>query len=76
MGERAHKVVIRSGQVKLFRSQWGGRTCAGELAGEGAGAFLEEYLGYHECCDGWMDNSFMEGGYLVDFDHKVILLYS
>jgi len=74
MGERAQKVVIRLGRVGRFWSQWGGQQCAESLVAGTEG--LEADLSESKRADEWMEADLAEGGYLVDFDAKRILLYS
>ena len=74
MGERAQKVVIRENRVELSWTQWGGQSCAVALLGGTAGS--QSDLEDSDPTDAWMDPAFAEGGYLVDFDRKAMLLYS
>ena len=74
MAERAQKVVIRDGAARLFRSRWGAQSCLGVLGQGEAGLF--EDLKSSEATEEWWDNSFCEGGYLVNFDAQTILVYS
>ena len=74
MGERAQKVVVRDRRVEQYWSQWGGQSCPQVLLDGPTG--LQEDLNGSRREDEWMDPDFAEGGYLVDFDHRTILLYS
>lgn len=74
LGERAQKVVIKGGRIERYRSQWGGQACPEVLLDGPAG--LDEDLKESRREDQWMDPDFAEGGYLVDFDRRRILIYS
>jgi hypothetical protein len=74
MGERAQKVVIRDGRVTLYRDRWGGQSSIDVLRDGPTG--LQNDLAESSPNAEWWDPAFAEGGYLVDFDRKCILLYS
>lgn len=70
MSELGQRVIIRDSTATTYYSQWGGMSCVAMLVtGEAgmakdlAGCQVREWL-------------FCEGGYLVDFDERKILLYS
>lgn len=72
MGERAQKVILRDGQILKYWSRWAGQTCAGELLA-GPECFTVKF---DRADTDWMDSVWAEGGYLVDFERRKILLYS
>lgn len=74
MGERAQKVVIENDRVERYWSRWGGQSCPQVLLDGRTG--LQADLKESRRKDEWMDPDFAEGGYLLDFDHRKILLHS
>jgi hypothetical protein len=74
MGERTQKVVLRDGQVLKYWSRWGGQSCVDELVAGFQG--FADNLSFDRSETDWMDAVWAEGGYLVDFERKKILLYS
>ncbi len=73
MGERGQRVVIKDSIVSRHYSQWGGQTCMSGLSDGERG--LRADLATCKEFD-WVIPEFAEGGYLVDFDTRHMLLYS
>lgn len=73
MGHRANFVVIRGGDARAYFDNWAALGCIHCLADgpEDAAASASEF----EATDELLDWAFMEGGYLVDFDEKNLIVF-
>ena len=74
MGERGQRVIVRDRLARRFYSQWGGQQCMQYLREGERG--LEEDISSCKPYGCWVIPEFAEGGYLIDFDAKNLLLYS
>jgi hypothetical protein len=73
MGHRANFVVIRDGNAQAFFDNWAALACIHCVADgpEAAALSAEEF----EATDELLDWAFMEGGYLVDFDERILIVF-
>lgn len=73
MGHRANFVVIREGQATAYRDQWAALGCVCTLADgpDAACQAIAEYEPTNELM-GWC---WAEGGYLVDFDQRNLIVF-
>lgn len=84
MAERSQKVVVLDGVVSAYTSRWGGCTCYQNLI-EGPEWVLDEMSNAVQVddedsedndCDRIEWYSYVDGGYLVDFDRTTVLVKS
>jgi hypothetical protein len=73
MGHRANFVVIRNGNAQAYYDSWAALGCVHCVADgpEDAAASAAEF----DPTDELLDWAFMEGGYLIDFDEKVLIVF-
>ena len=73
MGHRANFVVIRNGKAQAYYDSWAALGCVHCVADgpDDAAASAAEF----DPTDELLDWAFMEGGYLVDFDEKVLIVF-
>ena len=73
MGHRANFVVIRGGDARAYFDSWAALGCIHSVADgpEDAAASAAEF----EATDELLDWAFMEGGYLVDFEEKTLIVF-
>jgi glycine/D-amino acid oxidase-like deaminating enzyme len=73
MGHRANFVVIREGQAQAYSDHWAALGCIHCVSDgpDDAAAMAAEF----EATDELLDWAFMEGGYLVDFDEKLLIVF-
>ena len=73
MGHRANFVVIRGGDARAYFDSWAALGCIHSVADgpEDAAASAAQF----EATDELLDWAFMEGGYLVDFDEKTLIVF-
>jgi hypothetical protein len=73
MGHRANFVVIRDGDARAYFDSWAALGCIHSVADgpDAAVASASEF----EATDELLDWAFMEGGYLVDFDEKALIVF-
>lgn len=74
MGHRANFVFIRNGEAKLFGDSWAALGCIYMLA-EGPDAAAEVWSDPAFETDGFYEWAFAEGGYLIDFDRKTMIVF-
>ena len=73
MGHRANFVVIEDGKAEAFFDQWAGLGCAFAIS-EGPGAAVTAAR-ESEPTNELLDWAFAEGGYLIDFDEQLVLVF-
>lgn len=73
MGHRANFVIVRDGAAEAFFDQWAGLGCAFAVADgvESAEAAARQ----SDPTDELLDWSFAEGGYLIDHDEHVLIVF-
>lgn len=75
MGHRANLILIGHGRYDLYYTHWRANTLDRDLfwGPEYAGTFIRA----QQPCDetGWLDDVWAEGGAVVDFDAKVLLMF-
>jgi hypothetical protein len=70
MGQRAQKVVVRSGRTHIYYDGWGAEDCEASLLA-GLESLEREWARYQEA--GWISPAYCEAGYLLDFDTRTML---
>jgi hypothetical protein len=73
MGHRANFVIIRGGAAKVYYDQWAALGAIHFFAA-GPGEATASAEGF-ESDDGLMDWAFAEGGYLIDWDQKLAIVF-
>lgn len=73
MGHRANFVLIEGGEAEAFFDQWAGLGCA-FVVGDGPSAAVSAAREFEPTFE-LLDWAFAEGGYLIDFDQKLLLLF-
>lgn len=73
MGHRANFVIIRDNKAKAYEDQWAALDCL-SLFATGPHDALAAVLTMRET-PALMDWAFAEGGYLLDFDAKIALVF-
>ena len=75
MGQRANLIVVEYGEYELFYTHWAANTLPSDLfwSPELATAFIQAQRKVDE--SGWLDDVWAEGGAVIDWDHKVFLLF-
>jgi hypothetical protein len=75
MGQRANLILVENGAYRLFYSHWCANTLPRDLfwGAEHAQAFIRIQREVDD--SGWLDDVWAEGGALLDFDWKQLLLY-
>lgn len=73
MGHRANYVIIKNGTAKAYWHQWGAMGCVYSFAGGPTAAI--DAISDAEPVDELLGWSYAEGGYLIDFDKKVAIVF-
>ena len=73
MGHRANFVVVRDCAASAFEDNWAGLGAA-LLICDGPIATEQEFAGFEQT-DALLDWAFAEGGILLDFDEKLVLVF-
>ena len=73
MSERAKYVIIRSGTVQAYEDRHGGAVCALELS-DGPEAAARSANGFSHGRRFLASTSY-EGGYLIDFDERLLIVF-
>jgi hypothetical protein len=73
MGHRANFVVVRDGHAEAYYDQWAALGCLYAFAAGPEGAC--EAVAEFEPAEALMDWAFAEGGYLIDFDEKMAIVF-
>lgn len=74
MGHRANYVIILDGKADAFYHRWGALSCTTAFAPGPDYAFNDVFGA--EPCSMLQCSAFAEGGYLLDFDEKLGLIFS
>lgn len=73
MGHRANFVVIRGGDARAYSDNWAALGCIHSVA-DGPEDAVASAAAFEDT-DELLDWAFMEGGYLVDFDEKTLIVF-
>jgi hypothetical protein len=73
MGHRANFVVIEDGKAEAFYDQWAGLGCAFAIS-EGPARAVDSARESEPTTE-LLDWAFAEGGYLIDFDEQVVIVF-
>lgn len=73
MGHRANYVVIKKGTAKAYWDQWGAMGCVYSFADGPTSAI--DAISDADTVNELMEWSYAEGGYLIDFDKKVAIVF-
>lgn len=73
MGHRANFVLVEDGNAEAFYDQWAGLGCAFAI-GEGPEAAASNAR-QSDSTDELLDWAFAEGGYLIDFDERLVIVF-
>jgi hypothetical protein len=73
MGHRANFVVIENGAARAYHDQWAGLGAAFGIA-DGPGPAIQA-LAEYEPVTALLDWAFAEGGYLLDFDQRLVIVF-
>ena len=73
MGHRANFVVIEDGAARAYYDQWAGLGAAFAIA-DGPGPAIE-FLKDYEPTDELLDWAYAEGGFLIDFDQNLVIVF-
>jgi hypothetical protein len=73
MGHRANFVVIRDCVAEAYQDDWAALGCVDFLV-DGPESAIEAARGF-DSVDELLDWSFAEGGYLIDVDHRLLIVF-
>jgi hypothetical protein len=73
MGHRANFVLIRDGQARAYYDNWAALGCVHCVA-DGPDDAASQASAF-EPTDELLDWAFMEGGYLIDFDERLLIVF-
>lgn len=73
MGHRANFVIVENSKYQIYYSHWGANTIPCDFFWGPEHAI--QYIKIQRPVNGWLDNTWAEGGVLVDLDHKVLILF-